>query len=370
MPSPSFRIPFVDLARDEREVFPSILEAVRGVAESHRFILGPEVERFEAAFARTAGAAHGIGTSSGLDALRLALAACGVGPGDEVILPANTFIATALAVSALGAVPVLVDCGEDAQLDPAALTAAATPRTRAILPVHLYGTPCDLDAILAFARPRGIRVVEDACQAHGARLGGRPVGALADAGCFSFYPAKNLGAWGDAGFVATNDAEIARRVRLLRHYGQEVRYRHVVRGLNARLDTLQAGVLLAKLPMLEGWNAARKRLAARYREGLRGSAAVPIPEPPGRDGVVHLFVVRVPDRDAVARRMGERGVETLIHYPVPIHLQPAYRDLGVPAGRFPVTERMAGEILSLPMFPSLTDGEVDDVIKTLREAIG
>jgi dTDP-4-amino-4,6-dideoxygalactose transaminase len=364
-------IPFVDLVADDRELRPAIDDAVRRVVDEANFILGREVEQFEQQFAAYCGNRHAIGVASGLDALTLALQARGIGPGDEVITAANTFIATALAVSRVGATPVFVDCDEgDFNLNPHALEEAITPRTRAVIPVHLYGQLAEIDAILGVARRHDLFVLEDAAQAHGASKGGRRAGSFGDAGAFSFYPAKNLGAFGDGGLVLTNDDELAARIRMLRDYGQRTKHQHEVVGTNSRLDTLQAAILLVKLRVLDRRNEARRAAADRYQRRLARLPMV-LPQPPEEPSrhVFHLYVVRVPDRDLVQRRLAATGIRTGIHYPQPVHLQKAYRHLGIGPGTFPVAERLAGEVLSLPMFPSLTDDQIDRVGAAVEEAL-
>jgi dTDP-4-amino-4,6-dideoxygalactose transaminase len=353
--SPAVRVPFFDAAAQQRSVRAEVLAAVEEVLEGARFILGPQVGELERAFAELAGVAHAVGVSSGLDALRLALAALGVQPGDEVILPANTYIATALAVSAVGARPVLVDCDPGTYLiEPGQIEPAITPRTRAVIPVHLTGQAADMDAVGELARAHGLWVVEDAAQAHGASFGGRPCGAMGTLGCFSFYPSKNLGACGDAGMVTTGDRELADRVQRLRNYGEDGKYHHVEKGTNARLDTLQAAVLLVKLRRLAAWNDARREHAATYRRLLAGVGDLGFQAAaPGSTHVYHLFVVETGQRDRLREHLQGAGVQTGVHYPVPIHLQPAYRDLGHKPGDFPSTERLAGRMLSLPMYPEL-----------------
>jgi len=310
--------------------------------------------------------------SSGTDAVRLALQAAGVGPGDEVIVPANTFIASAEGVSHCGAVPVFVDCLADtANIDPAGIEAAVTPRTKAILPVHLYGQPADMDAISAIAERHGLAIVEDACQAHGALYKGRPCGSFGVAAAFSFYPGKNLGALGDGGAVTTSSPAAKEQIALLRNHGQSDKYTHAVIGYCNRLHNLQAGLLSVKLARLPEANEARRRAAAQYDAALTGVAGVtPIAVRDDVESVYHLYVVQVDDRDVVRERLGEAGVESGIHYPVPLHLQPAYAHLGLPAGRFPVAERLAGRILSLPMYPEISVDQQQYVVDHLRRAIG
>jgi dTDP-4-amino-4,6-dideoxygalactose transaminase len=362
-------IPLVDLSAQTRALQTEIDAALRPVFSGTHFILGPQVEEFERAFAAVVGCEHGIGVSSGLDALRLALQALEIGPGDEVIVPVNTYIATALAVSATGARPVLVDCDRASfNLDVNLLAAHLSPRVRAILPVHLAGQAADMDPILEFADRHGLWVIEAAAQAHGARYKGRPCGSLALMGCFSFYPCKNLGACGDAGMVTTRNAALAERLRLLRNYGQTGDHVHSQRGLNARLDTLQAAILNVKLPHLVRWNEHRARHAALYDELLAGISDVKTPERmPYTTHIYHLYVVRCRRRDALQAFLAERGIETGIHYPIPIHLQEAYADLGYQRGQFPIAEQLAGEILSMPMFPELREEQIERVARAIRE---
>jgi dTDP-4-amino-4,6-dideoxygalactose transaminase len=361
-------VPFVDLHSHHEPLLPDLRAAFERVLHRSSFILGDEVAGFEHEFAAYAGGAHAVGVSSGLDALRLSLIALDIGAGDEVVLPANTYIATALAVSACGASPVLVDVDERTfGIDPAQTEAAITPRTKAIIPVHLYGQPCAIDAMVDIARRHQLAVVEDACQAHGARVGDRGCGAIGDAGCFSFYPSKNLGALGDGGMVVTPRADVAARVRLLRDYGQERKYHHAVKGFNARLDGLQAALLRAKLPHLDRANARRAAHAASYAQQLAGLDGLTLPASfDSPDHVYHLYVIRVPRRDQLIAHLTAAGVQTGIHYPIPIHLQEAYRDLGHRQGAFPVTERLANEIVSLPMYPELTDEQIAIVTSAIR----
>ena len=361
------QIPFVDLQAQYQSLKAEMDAAVLRVMQQCNFILGKEVSDFERAFADYVGAKHCVGVASGLDALKLTLEALGIGSGDEVIVPAHTFIASALAVSAVGARPALAEVEEDSfNLDPKRLEAALTPRTKAVMPVHLYGQPADLDPILDFARRHGLRVIEDASQAHGARYRGRRVGTFGDAGCFSFYPGKNLGAYGDAGGLVTDDDALAERARFLRNYGQEVKYKHVVKGYNLRLDTLQAAVLSVKLPHLDDWNARRAAHAAAYTHALEGVGDLKLPRVVYGDHVFHLYVIRTAQRDALQQHLAERGIATVIHYPVPIHLQAAYADLGQGRGAFPLAEQLAGEILSLPIYAELTPDQRSDVIAAVK----
>lgn len=348
------KVPFLDLHATYLELKLEINAAIARVLESGSYILGPEVEAFEAEYAAYCQAEHAIGVANGLDALHLALMAMGVGPGDEVIVPSNTYIATWLAVSQCGATPVPVEPVEATyNIDPERVEAAITSATRVILPVHLYGQPADLDPILAIARRHGLRVLEDAAQAHGARYKGRRIGAHGDAVAWSFYPGKNLGALGDGGAVTTHNPEIADRIRVLRNYGSRVKYVNEVKGFNSRLDPIQAAVLRVKLRVLDEWNARRSGSAQQYLEGLTGSGLTLPHVPDWAAPVWHLFVVRHPERDALVKRLNETGVGTLIHYPVPPHLQAAYAEMRFAVGAFPLAERMAGEVTSLPMGPQV-----------------
>jgi dTDP-4-amino-4,6-dideoxygalactose transaminase len=363
-------IPFVDLAAQHKALGPALEEAMRGVLYAGDFILGKGVDALEAEFAAFTGARHGVGVSSGLDALRLALAALNAGPGDQIILPANTYIATALAVSAVGARPVLVDIDpETYNIDPALVEDAVTSRTRAILPVHLGGRPAEMDPILAVARERGLHVIEDAAQAHGALYKGKPCGSLGAMGCFSFYPSKNLGACGDGGMIVTNDDNLARRLKSLRNYGQEKKHVHLEKGLNARLDTMQAAILRVKLPHLKRWNALRAAHAKAFIDLLTGVGDLAF-QKPDPASVYHLFLVETDQRDALAKHLHEANIQTAIHYPTPIHLQPAYRDLGLPAGSFPKAERFAKRTLSLPMFPELTQEQIERTADAVKGFFG
>jgi dTDP-4-amino-4,6-dideoxygalactose transaminase len=362
------RIPFVDLAAQQQRIRAEIEQAIAGVLDRCDFILGEDVATFEQEFARCIGVEHAVGVSNGLDALRLALLALDIGPGDEVILPANTYIATALAVSSVGARPVLVDCEpETYNLDPAHLPAALTPRTRAVIPVHLAGRPVEMERIMAFARGAGLAVIEDAAQAHGGAYGERRCGSLGDIGCFSFYPSKNLGAYGDGGAVTTNDARLAERLRRIRDNGQRAKYLHVERGLNARLDTLQAAILRVKLRYLDDWNRERAALAEEYRKRLAGVGDVVLPSrPPHSTHVYHLFIIETARRDALQHHLNAAGIGTGIHYPISIHLQEAYADLGYSAGDFPAAERAAARMLSLPMFPELRVDQLERVCDEIK----
>lgn len=361
-------VPFVDLKAQYRAIREEIVPRITRVMEDAAFILGPDVALFEEHFAKYVDSRHCVGVESGTAALQLALEALGIGPGDEVIIPANTYIASAIAVSAVGATPVLVDMDETYLIESSLLEPALTKRTKAIMAVHLYGQVVPMGPIMDFARRNGLRVIEDACQAHGARWHGRAAGSFGDVGCFSFYPGKNLGAYGDAGAIVTGDAEIADALRLLRDFGQRKKYEHSVKAGNCRLDTMQAAVLDTKLAHLDAWNAARRRNARRYDARLSEIGLAP-PKRLNDDGhVYHLYVVEVEDRAHVQRVLAERGVATGIHYPVPIHLQPAYVDLGLGRGAFPRTERSAERILSLPMYAELTEEQIDHVTSAIESA--
>jgi dTDP-4-amino-4,6-dideoxygalactose transaminase len=361
-------IPFVDLQAQYRAIKDEVDAAVAEVMRAGNFILGRQVEEFEQAFAAFVGCRYGVGVGNGLDALRVALAALGVGPGDEVILPANTYIATALAVSAVGARPVLADCDPRTyNLDAGNIAAAVTPRTKAVMPVHLTGQAADLDAVNEIADKHGLLVVEDAAQAHGARYKNKPCGSFGAAAGFSFYPGKNLGAYGDAGLVTTNDAALAEKMRRLRNYGQRVKYEHVEAGLNTRLDTMQAAVLQVKLKYLPAWNAARARHAALYREALAGVGDLSFQqESPFSTHIYHLFIVETERRDELAAHLSRANIQNGIHYPIPIHLQEAYKDLGYARGAFPHSERAARRMLSLPMFPELSEAQIGRVADEIR----
>jgi dTDP-4-amino-4,6-dideoxygalactose transaminase len=364
------RVPLVDLQAQHHEIGAEIGAAIEGVVARGDFILGTAVERFEARFAEYIGTRHAVGVGTGLAAIELALHALGIGPGDEVITAANTFIATVLAIAAAGAKPVLVDCNRESYtLDPAALAAAVGPRTRAIVPVHLYGQPADLDGVVAVARRHNLAVIEDAAQAHGARYRGQRVGCAGHVAAFSFYPSKNLGAFGDAGLIVTNDDAVADKIRRLRNYGQRAKYDHSVLGTNSRLDTLQAAVLDVKLPRLDGWNDARRRHAAAYAAELGGHVHTPAAAS-HIEHVYHLYVIETGHREAVRQRLRAREVETGIHYPVPVHLQEACAHLGYRAGDFPVTEAAAARILSLPMYPELSDDQIAYVSAAIVGALG
>jgi dTDP-4-amino-4,6-dideoxygalactose transaminase len=357
-------IPFLDVGAAYIELKPEIDAAIARVLDSGWYVLGPEVEAFEDEYAAYCEVDHAIGVANGLDALHLALLAMGVGPGDEVIVPSNTYIATWLAVSQCGAKPVPVEPAEATyNIDPARIEAAITPATRVILPVHLYGQPADLDPILAIARKHHLRVLEDAAQAHGARYKERRIGSHGDAVAWSFYPGKNLGALGDGGAVTTLDSKLADRIRVLRNYGSRVKYVNEVKGFNSRLDPIQAAVLRVKLRVLDEWNARRQVIAQRYLEGLAGSGLVLPHVPDWAEPVWHLFVVRHPERDALVKRLAAAGVGSLIHYPIPPHLQQAYGELGLGVGTFPIAEKFSKEVMSLPMGPQQAISKADMICK-------
>ena len=349
------KVAFLDLGEVNREIGAELEGASRRVLASGWYILGPEVEAFESEFAAYCQAQYCVGVGNGLEALHLTLRAMGIGPGDEVIVPANTYIATWLGVSMAGARPVPVEPDERTyNLDPERVAAAVSGRTKAIIPVHLYGQPADMDAVNGIAERYGLKVLEDAAQAHGARYKGRRVGGLGHAAAFSFYPTKNLGALGDGGAVVTSDAALADRVRVLRNYGSRVKYRNEVKGYNSRLDELQAALLRVKLAKLDPWNAQRRQIAEKYFCALREVKGLVLPSvPEWAEPVWHLYVIRHPKRDALQQHLQSTGVGTLIHYPVPPHRSPAYAELNYGPGTLPITERLAGEILSLPIFPSL-----------------
>ena len=360
-------IPFLDLHASCAELREEIDAAIARVLDSGWYILGPEVEAFEAEFAGYCQADHAIGLANGLDALQLALRAMDVGPGDEVIVPSNTYIATWLAVSQCGAVPVPVEPDPATyNIDPARIEAAITARTKVILPVHLYGQPAELDPILAIARKHGLRVLEDAAQAHGARYKGRRIGGHCDAVAWSFYPGKNLGALGDGGAVTTNDPQIADRLRVLRNYGSRMKYVNEVQGYNSRLDPLQAAVLRVKLAHLDDWNARRTTLAQAYLHGLRDTGLILPHVPDWAQPAWHLFVVRHRQRDDLQRALSEAGIGSLIHYPIPPHKQQAYAEAGYPADAFPLANGLAEEVLSLPMGPQMGAGQADQVVAAVR----
>lgn len=360
-------IPFVTFRPLERELDNELRAAFERVYTRSWYIEGEEDTAFEQAFAAYCGVKHCVGVGNGLDALVLALKAMGIGPGDEVLVPSNTFIATALAVTYTGAKPVFVEPDlATFNMDPSRMEAVITPHTRAVIPVHLYGQSAGLDPILAIAARHGLRVLEDCAQAHGARYKGRRVGSFGDAAAFSFYPGKNLGALGDAGAVVTNDEALAQKVRALGNYGSDYKYHHVYQGQNSRLDELQAAFLSVKLPLLDKVNENRRRTAARYLAGIRHPEVI-LPQVPGwAEPVWHIFAVRSPRRDALAQYLEENGIQTNRHYPTPMHLQGCYADLGIPKGALPIAEEISATELSLPMYYGMTDDEVDFIIQAIN----
>ncbi len=368
-------VPFLDLTRQYKAIEEEILSVTRRVFEKGRFILGEEVSAFEEEFARYCGVRYGVGVNSGTDALYLALRAAGIGEGDEVVTVANSFIASALAISFTGAKPIFVDIEpETYNLDPNALehllqrqrTTGKRQRIKAILPVHLYGHPAQMDAIMEVSHRYNLAVIEDACQAHGAEYKGKKAGSFGAMGCFSFYPTKNLGGSGDGGMVITDDKKLYEKLRLLRCYGEKKKYQHLLKGGNSRLDEIQAAVLRIKLRYLDSWNERRRERAKAYTTMLASTDVIcPVEREEARH-VYHLFVIRTKKRNGLQASLKERGIDTLIHYPIPIHLQKAYKDLGYQRGDFPVTERFSKQVLSLPFFPEFTESEMDEVAGAIR----
>ncbi len=362
-------IPITRLDQADPELLEELLGVVSRVAHKGAFTMGAELEAFESEFAAYCETDHAVGVSSGTEAIVLALKALNIGAGDEVIVPSNSFIATAEAVSLAGATPRLVDVDPFTHLLSAdAVEAAIGPRTRCVIPVHLMGSTVDMQPLLEVARAAGIAVVEDCAQSHGARYEGQRVGTFGDIGCFSMYPTKNLGAWGDGGAIVTADPELENRIKLLRSHGEQPRYHHRIVGTTARLDAMQAAILRVKLQRLDGWNEDRRRIGAMLRAGLAGSG-VELPEPASARGdhVYHLFIVRTQQRDALRAFLDERGVSTAVHYPFPIHRTEAYAELGLGEGSLPVAERLAEEICTLPLFPSMSDDEVTQVIEAVQD---
>ena len=364
------KIPLLDLLAQYSTIKNEIDTAIQRTIAKSAFIGGEELTAFESEFAAYCGVKGAVGVGNGTDTLYLALRALGIGPGHEVITVAQTFIATAEAISLTGARPVFVDIREDTMLmDPDALERAITPRTGAIVPVHLYGQSCEMDRIVEIARRHNLKVVEDAAQAHGARWRGRRVGSMGDVACFSFFPGKNLGAYGDAGGVVSQDEELLHKVRMLANHGRQDKYFHQTEGVNSRLDNLHAAVLRVKLQHLDEWNAARRSVAQQYMDLLKGRDVVLPVVHPDAESVWHLFVVRVFERDDVWKQLNEHGIGAGIHYPVPLHRQPAYAHLGLPAGSLPVTERVASRVMSLPIYPELSAEQISTVSRTLVETI-
>ncbi|MDO8675076.1 MAG: DegT/DnrJ/EryC1/StrS family aminotransferase [Candidatus Omnitrophota bacterium] len=363
-------VPFVDFKEQNRMIRGEVDAGFMKVFEKGDFILGEEAQTFEKSFAKYCDAAYGVGVNSGTDALYLALSALDIREGDEVIVPTHTFIATALCVSFAGAKAVFADIEPDTyNIDPKSFERAITPRTKAVIPVHIYGQPADMDEITAIARKHGIKIVEDAAQAHGSRYKGKRAGSLGDVAGFSFYPTKGLGACGDAGMIVTNDRAIYEKALMLRDYGRKGRYEHKIKGHNSRLDTIQAVVLNAKLKHLDAWNALRAKIAARYAELLKPLKVVTPVTKSDRTHVFQTYAVRVPNRDKVVERMNAKGVSVLIHYPIPLHLQEAYAELGHVQGDFPVAEKVSSDIMSLPMFPHMTGEQVEAVVAALKESM-
>ena len=354
------KVKFVDLSVQHKALEPEIKDVFNRVLANCSFVLGPEVEKFEKAFAAYCGVAHCVAVSNGTAALQLALEGLGVGPGDEVITVAHTFIATAEAINAAGARPIFVDIDPVSYtMDPAMLEKAITSRTKAIIPVHLYGQPADMDSINAIAAKHNLLVIEDSCQAHGAKYKGRRAGSLGTAACFSFYPSKNLGACGEGGAVTTNNSELAKKVRMLRDHGSVKKYEHDFPAYNLRLEGIQGGILAVKLPHLDGWNENRRALAKRYNELFAGSKVAAPQQTPCAEHVYHLYVVVVEDREALRKALTEQGIENGLHYPVPLHLQKAYADLGYKKGDFPISEHVAANHISLPMYAELSVEHVE-----------
>ena len=363
------KVPFLDLAVADASVRDEIKHSLAAVADSGSYVLGPEVKTFEDRFAGFTGARHAVCVNSGTSALHLAFLAAGVGPGDEVIVPAMTFIATAMAATYIGAKPVCVDVDEFCAMNPGAVEAAITPKTKAIAPVHLYGQPADMEAITEVAERNGVPVIEDAAQAHGAEYRGRRCGSMGLAAAWSFYPGKNLGAMGEGGAVTTNDPEVAEKCRILRDWGQSSKGVHSEKGFNYRMDALQGAVLGVKLGRAEEWANLRAAAASRYRELLSGSAVRLQELRPDCRHVWHVFAAMVENRDLVAAQMRDRGIGVGVHYPSPVHLHPCYKDLGYERGDFPTAEKIADTELSLPMFPGITDGQIRYVSDALLEAM-
>jgi dTDP-4-amino-4,6-dideoxygalactose transaminase len=361
------KVPFLDLKAQYESIKHEVAAAIQQVLEKTAFAGGPFVAQFEKEFSAFCRTRHCIGVGSGTDALWLALLALGVGPGDEVITVPDTFIATAEAISYCGARPVFVDVEEETyNMNPNLLEAAITPRTKAVIPVHLFGQMADMDPIMVIARRHNLRVVEDASQAHGAEYKGRIAGSIGDAGCFSFYPGKNLGAYGEAGAVVTDNADLDQKIRMLRDHGQAKKYYHGLIGWNARMDGFQGAILSVKIKNLPSWNEARRKNAGLYDELLGAINGVVIPrESPGNKHVYHIYAIRIPNQDALIKALAEKDIHCGIHYPIPLHLQDAYKDLGIKKGSFPVAEKVSSEFVSLPMFPELGEDQIEFVVREL-----
>lgn len=361
-------IPLVDLKVQYQNIKSEVNSAIKGVLESTHYILGEEVKRFEKKFARFTDSKYAVGVSSGLSALELGMRALGIGPDDEVITPVNSFIASSSAISFTGAKPVLVDCEETSfNIDPKKIEEKITTKTKAIMPVHLYGRPAEIDQILKIAKKYKLYILEDACQAHGAKYKGRKVGSIGTFGAFSFYPGKNLGAYGDGGIITTNDERLTQIVKSMRNYGQAKKYHHEFLAWNSRLDTIQAAVLLVKLKYLNTWNKTRLKNAYTYNKLLKGLPVITPEIPKDSTHVFHLYIIRTTKRDQLADYLNKNGISTGLHYPIPIHLQKAYEILGYSKGDFPVAEKMASEILSLPIFPELKEAEIEYIAKHIKK---
>ncbi len=362
------KVPFMDLERIHQPIQNELNTATQSVIKKGDFILGEKVEQFENEFANYCECSYGVGVSSGTEALHLAIAALGVKSGDEVITVANTFIATVLAITYTGAKPVLVDADPTTyNIDINSIENAITKNTKVIIPVHLYGSPVDMTRITEIAKKYNLKVIEDACQAHGAKYKGRKVGSLSNAAAFSFYPAKNLGAFGDGGIVVTNNKEICEKIKMLRNYGQRKKYEHDMIGYNSRLDTIQAAVLSVKLKYLDRWNKMRQDAAKKYNELLKNTDYKTFTQVEHSESVYHVYAVRSKNRDNLQRYLADNGVGTVIHYPIPIHLSKSYLDLGYKTGDFPIVEKYADEIVSLPMFPGMRNEEIEYVVEVLKK---
>jgi dTDP-4-amino-4,6-dideoxygalactose transaminase len=362
----NIKVPYLDLKAQYRSIKPEIDQAIARVLDSCQFVLGPEVADFEREFAAYSGTSECIAMNSGTSALHLALLAAGIGPGDEVVTVPFTFVASVATILYAGAKPVLVDIEPRTfNMNPAALEAAISPRTKAIVPVHLYGHPADMDPILEVARKHNLVVIEDAAQAHGAKYKGRSAGSIGDIACFSFYPAKNLGAYGEGGAVTTSNPEYARTIRMLRDWGQDHKYHHLLHGYNYRMEGFQGAILRVKLRHLESWTETRRAIVKTYNERLAGADVVRPTEMPWARHVYHLYTLRADNRDALHAALLNEGIQTGIHYSTPVHLQPAYAALGYGPGSFPESEKAAGEVLSLPLYPELSDSQIEDVAKAV-----
>jgi dTDP-4-amino-4,6-dideoxygalactose transaminase len=365
----NIKVPYLDLKAQYRSIKPEIDQAIARVLDSCQFVLGPEVADFEREFAAYSGTSECIAMNSGTSALHLALLAAGIGPGDEVVTVPFTFVASVATILYAGAKPVLVDIEPRTfNMNPAALEAAISPRTKAIVPVHLYGHPADMDPILEVARKHNLVVIEDAAQAHGAKYKGRSAGSIGDIACFSFYPAKNLGAYGEGGAVTTSNPEYARTIRMLRDWGQDHKYHHLLHGYNYRMEGFQGAILRVKLRHLESWTETRRAIVKTYNERLAGADVVRPTEMPWARHVYHLYTLRADNRDALHAALLNEGIQTGIHYSTPVHLQPAYAALGYGPGSFPESEKAAGEVLSLPLYPELSDSQIEDVAKAVVHA--